>query len=112
MTISFQSLRSILKTLEPGVQVYRDEAPTDSEYPYIIYEFVNEQHRRFSNKVLADMPLYQVAFITEGIEADLKPLKEVLNKNNVSYAAFTPAPYDENDSKVTQFITYVRCINE
>ncbi|MGQ7172348.1 hypothetical protein ACUOCP_43105, partial [Escherichia sp. R-CC3] len=55
----------------PGsIPVYRDEAPTIANYPYIVYEFVNEQHKRASNKVLKDMPLYQIAVITNGTEKD------------------------------------------
>lgn len=111
MPINFQQLRTILKSLEPGIKIYRDDAPSTAIYPYIIYEFVNEQHKRASNKVLYDMPLYQIAFITKGVESDLKPLKDVLNNNGVSYEPFTASGYDENDSTITQFITYVRCLN-
>ena len=110
MIVSLEQLRRIMK--ESGLNVYRDEAPITEAYPYIIYEFVNEQHKRASNKVLADMPLYQISLITNGIETDLKPLKDALNKYGVSYEQFTCVPYDENDSKVIQFITYVRCIHE
>jgi hypothetical protein len=110
MPISFQQLRTIMK--ESGLPVYRDSAPTTAQYPYIEYEFVNEQHRRSSNKVIADMPLYQIAVVTNGTEADIKPLKDVFNQYGVSYQQFDGFPYDENDSTITQFITYVRCINE
>lgn len=110
MQISFQQLRTIMK--QSGMNVYRDEAPTNAPYPYVIYEFVNEQHKRSSNKVFADMPLYQIAIITKGIETDIQPLKDVFNSNGISYEQFTSAMYDENDSTVTQFITYVRCVNE
>lgn len=101
-----------MKSLEPGIKIYRDEAPSTATYPYIIYEFVNEQHKRASNKVLYDMPLYQIAFITQGVESELKPLKDVFNINGVSYEPFTASDYDENDSTITQFITYVRCLND
>lgn len=109
MPINFERLRAILKS--SGLPVFRDEAPSTADYPYIIYEFVNEQHKRSSNKVIADMPLYQLALVTKGVESDLKPLKEVLNKNGIPYDQFEGVPYDENDSTVTQFITYVRCVN-
>jgi hypothetical protein len=108
MPINFQQLRSIMKS--SGIPVYRDEAPSTANYPYIIYEFVNEQHKRASNKVLYDMPLYQIAFITKGVESELKPLKDAFNKNGISYERFEAYPYDENDDTVIQFITYVRCI--
>ena len=111
MPVSFQQLRTILKSLEPDMKVYRDEAPTTAKYPYIVYEFVNEQQKRASNQVLYDSPLYQIALVTNGIEIDLKPLKDVFNNHGVSYEQFDGVPYDENDTTVTQFITYVRCLN-
>lgn len=110
MPINLEKLRAILKST--GINVYRDDAPSNANYPYIIYEFVNEQHKRASRKVFADMPLYQVAYITSGIESELSELKRVMNENCVEYASFTSAPYDENDLEITQFITYVRCVNE
>ncbi|MGH1142137.1 hypothetical protein [Bacillus pseudomycoides] len=109
MQINFQQLRTIMK--KSGIPVYRDEAPTKAKYPYIVYEFVNEQHKRASNKVLKSMPLYQIAVITNGTEADYEPLRTVFNDAGVSYAQFDGMPYDENDDTITQFITYVRCIN-
>lgn len=111
MQISFQQLRTILKILEPGIKVYRDDAPTTGTYPYIVYEFVNESHKRASNQRLYSLPLYQIAFITKGIESDVDVLKNVLDANGVIYDNFIPGPYDENDSTITQFITYVRCVN-
>lgn len=91
--------------------VFRDSAPTDAKEPYIVYEFVNENHKRASNKILKDMPLYHIAVITKGTEEDITPLKKVFNDAGVSYAKFTGLPYDENDDTITQFTTYVRCIN-
>ena len=78
MQISFQELRDIMK--KSGIPVYRDNAPTTANYPYIVYEFVNEQHKRASSKVMKSMPLYQIALITDGTEKDYEPLKVVLTK--------------------------------
>lgn len=95
-----------------GIPTYRDEAPSAAKYPYIVYEFVNEQSVRASNKVLRSLPLYQIAIITDGIEDDIKPLKKVFNSNGVVYSQFTSGGYDENDDTITQFITYVRCVDD
>ncbi|MBR3118101.1 hypothetical protein [Bacillus paranthracis] len=108
MQISFQELRDIMK--KSGIPVYRDNAPTTANYPYIVYEFVNEQHKRASSKVMKSMPLYQIALITDGTEKDYEPLKVVFNEAGVSYSQFDGMGYDENDDTITQFITYVRCI--
>ncbi|HHT7042042.1 hypothetical protein B4087_5789 [Bacillus cereus] len=109
MQINFQELRDIMK--KSGIPVYRDEAPSKARYPYIVYEFVNEQHKRASSKVLKSMPLYQIAVITDGTEKDYEPLKVVFNDAGVSYSQFDGMGYDENDDTITQFITYVRCAN-
>lgn len=108
MPVTFQELRNILK--ESGMSVYRDGAPTTAKYPYIVYEFVNEQHKRSSNKVIKSLPLYQIAIITDGTESDYEPLKEVLIQYGVPFEQFEGYPYDENDDTITQFITYVRCV--
>ncbi|MGH0992112.1 hypothetical protein, partial [Bacillus cereus] len=78
MQINFEQLRTLMK--QSGLPVYRDEAPTTAKYPYIVYEFVNEQQKRASNKVIKDMPLYQIAVITNGTEKDYAPLKVVFNE--------------------------------
>ncbi|MBJ8103590.1 MULTISPECIES: hypothetical protein [Bacillus cereus group] len=109
MQINFQQLRNLMK--QSGIPVYRDNASTKTDYPYIVYEFVNETHKRASSKVLKSMPLYQIAVITNGTEKDYEPLTVVFNENGVEYASFFCIPYDENDDTVTQFITSVRCIN-
>ncbi|RHW37321.1 hypothetical protein D1B31_16280 [Neobacillus notoginsengisoli] len=108
MQINFQQLRAIMK--ESGIPVYRDSAPTTAKYPYIVYEYVNETHKRTSNKVIKSLPLYQIAVITNGTESDYEPLKEVFNRHGVSYDMFFGIPFDENDDTVTQFITNVRCV--
>lgn len=108
MQINFQQLRAIIK--ESNLPVYRDNAPTNAKYPYIVYEYVNETHKRTSNKVIKSMPLYQIAIITDGTESDYEPLKKVFNAHGVEYSMFFGIPYDENDSTVTQFITKVRCV--
>lgn len=109
MQINFQQLRTIMK--ESGIPVYRESAPTSAAYPYIEYEFVNESQKRASSKVLRSMPLYQIAVVTNGTEADYEPLKDVFNYHGVPYSPFEGVPYDENDATVTQFITMVRCVN-
>lgn len=111
MPISAEALQILLETLEPGIKVYRDEAPSNAKYPYIVFEFVSERYRKVSNRMFAEMPLYQIAYITKGIETELSVLKSLFKQNQVLYEGFTPMAYDENDKKVTQFVTYVRCIN-
>lgn len=109
MQINFQQLRDLMK--QSNLPVYRDGAPTTAKYPYIVYGFVNEIQRRASNGVLKSMPLYEIYIITDGIESDIEPLKQVFNQNSVEYDMFEAYPADENDDTITQFITRVRCVN-
>lgn len=109
MQVNLDQLRSIMK--ESGISVYRDIEPSSVTYPYIVYEFVNETHKRASSRVLKSMPLYQIALITNGTESDYEPLKDTFNKYGVEYDQFEGIPYDENDSTITQFITNVRCVS-
>ncbi|UAL46810.1 hypothetical protein K7887_18370 [Sutcliffiella horikoshii] len=109
MSVSFQQLRSILK--ESGLPVFRDEPASSVTYPYVVYEFVNETHKRASSRVLKSLPMYQISVITNGVETDYEPLKNALNSYGVSFSQFEGLPYDENDDTITQFITYVRCVN-
>ncbi|MGQ7115071.1 hypothetical protein ACUOFC_57555, partial [Escherichia sp. TWPC-MK] len=46
-----------------------------------------------SNKVIKDMPLYQIAVITNGTEKDYAPLKAVFNETGVSYSQFDGMAY-------------------
>ncbi|OAK72685.1 hypothetical protein [Lederbergia galactosidilytica] len=108
MQINLNQLRAIMK--KSGIPVYRDSAPTTAEYPYIVYEYVNETHKRVSNRVIKSLPLYQIAIITDGTESDYEPLKEVFNRYGVQYDMFFGIPFDENDDTIMQFITNVRCV--
>lgn len=111
MQISFQELRTLMKST--GIPVYRDEAPvSQTGYPYIVYEYVNESQKRASSKIMKSLPLYQIAVITNGTEADYEPLKKVFNQARIAFDQFIGIPFDENDDTVTQFITNVRCVNE
>lgn len=110
MQINFQQLRTIMKG--SGLPVYRDSEPETAVYPYIVFEFVNETHKRSSSKVIKSMPMYQIAVVTDKTETDIEPLKEAFNQFGVEYSQFEGFPYDENDDTITQFITRVRCVNE
>lgn len=108
MQINLNELREVLKL--SGLPVYRDSAPVSASYPYIVYEYVQESHRRASNKVLKSAPLYQIAVITAGLESDYKELRDLLDAKQIAFTSFFSIPFDENDDTITQFITNVRCV--
>lgn len=109
MLISLTDLKKIISAA--GIKYFRDDAPEGEDYPYLVYEYVGDRGKRASNKVVQEFQEYQLAYITEGIESELNPLKELLNENGIAYSNFHGGSYDENDEKVTQFVCYVRCIN-
>lgn len=110
MLPNFEKLCSVLKL--SNIPVYRDDASEGQDYPYIVYEFVNDSPKHASNTVVSENLLYQVSYITEGTELDLMLIKELFAEYGVYYSGFTGGPYDENDEKVTQFNTLVRCRHE
>lgn len=110
MRIDLSELRRVLKS--SGLQVYRDDAPTTAKYPYVVYDYIEEPHRKSSNRVFKYMPTYQVAVITNGTEEDYKPLRNALESNGIPFSGFEVSYYDENDFNVVQYTTIVRCIDE
>lgn len=110
MQVSLEQLRTILKST--NIPVYREYAPESQDYPYIIYEFVNETYSRASDKVLVESPLYQISYITKGIEKELSVVKQTLNQAGIVYESFSSGRFDENDETITQFNTFVRCVHD
>lgn len=108
MQINLEGLRAVMKSV--GLPVYRDSAPVTANYPYIVYEYIEETHRRASNRVIKSAPLYQIAVITRGLESEYRPLRDLMSAKGIAFTSFFAIPYDENDDTVTQFITNVRCI--
>ncbi|MCQ6531312.1 hypothetical protein, partial [Bacillus mycoides] len=70
-----------------------------------VYEFVNEQHKTPSNKVLKSMPIYQIAFITNGTEEDNEPLKVVFNDAGVCYCKIFGVGLCANESPIKEILT-------
>ncbi|MGI6154435.1 MAG: hypothetical protein ACOYEB_00605 [Enterococcus lemanii] len=109
MLISLVELKAILDQV--GINYFRDDAPNNQKYPYVIYEYVQDIQVYAGNKVIRELQEYQLAYITTGIESELNPLKKALDENNVLFSPFNGMAYDENDDTVTQFVCYVRCKN-
>ncbi|EHS8400504.1 hypothetical protein KWN51_002745, partial [Enterococcus faecalis] len=58
------------------------------------------------------MPYYQISFYTTGTEKDLIALENALEEAGIPYTDFVGIQGDENDDTVTNFYTYVRCIED
>ncbi|MCC4085674.1 hypothetical protein [Enterococcus faecalis] len=110
MSISFQKLRATLKAV--GVPVTRDKAEKGTDYPYIVYSNVSQGKKMASSKVHRRMPYYQISFYTTGTEKDLIALENALEEAGIPYTDFVGIQGDENDDTVTNFYTYVRCIED
>ena len=110
MSISFEKLRITLKSV--GVPVTRDKAEKGTDYPYIVYSNVSQGKKMASSKVHRRMPYYQISFYSTGTEKDLIALENALEEAGIPYTDFVGIQGDENDDTVTNFYTYVRCIED
>lgn len=108
MSNSFEELRSALKST--SYPLFRDKAPKDTKYPYLVYSFVSQGKKIASGSVYRKLPLYQVSLFSAGTEKDLSLLEKVLNDSNIPYRDFASIQGDENDDTITHFYTYVRCV--
>ncbi|EFQ70073.1 hypothetical protein [Enterococcus faecalis] len=76
MLTDFETFKKAL--LDSGYKVFRDQAPKNTPYPYLIYSYIGETQKWASNKFIVSKGLYQVSLFTKGIEQDLNPLKKAL----------------------------------
>ncbi|OSH09766.1 hypothetical protein EFDM72_2078 [Enterococcus faecalis] len=90
----------------------RDKAEKGTDYPYIVYSNVSQGKKMASSKVHRRMPYYQISFYTTGTEKDLIALENALEEAGIPYTDFVGIQGDENDDTVTNFYTYVRCIED
>ena len=108
MSISLEDLKVLLKSYTS--KVYRDKAPKNTAYPYIVYSNISVGKKVASGKTIKLMPLYQVSLFTTGTETDLLPLESALS--NVPHTDFMSIQGDENDDTVTNFFTQIRLIED
>lgn len=110
MSINLEKLRELLKATK--YPVFRDKAPKNQEYPYIVYSFISEDAKMASGRVFKYMPLYQVSLFTTGTEKDFRPIMKVLDANQVTTSGVMSIVGDENDDTVTNFFIQVRTIED
>lgn len=108
MSTDLGKLRSLLK--DTGYAVFRDKAPVNTSYPYIVYSFVSEDIKHASSRPFKYLPLYQVSLFTTGTERDFKSILNMLNSNGVPTSGVMAILGDENDDTVTNFFVNVRMV--
>lgn len=108
MSTSFNELIKALKSTK--LPVFRDKAAKETNFPYIVYSNVSKSKKMASSKVHRRLPYYQISFYTIGTEKDLAVLETALEEAAVPYADFVGIQGDENDDTVTNYYTYVRCM--
>lgn len=108
MSINLNELKTILKSVNP--HVYRDQAPHNTDYPYIVYSNISIGKKKASGKLFKLMPLYQVSLFTLGTENDVVILEKALSK--IPHTDFSSIQGDENDDTVTNFYTQIRVVEE
>lgn len=110
MSIDFKGLQRLLK--QTPYKVFRDIAPKNTPYPYVVYSFVSEDVKIASGSIYKRLPLYQVSLFTTGTEKDLEPIIEKLNSEKVLFSTINSMLGDLNDDQVTHFYFTVRCVED
>ncbi|WP_422698901.1 hypothetical protein ACOX9P_09085 [Enterococcus durans] len=108
MSSSFEEMKIALESTK--LPVFRDKARLGTMYPYIVYSNVSNTKKMASGKVYKKLPYYQISFFTLGTEQDLAVIEEALQKAGILYSDFVGIQGDENDDTVTNYYTYVRCV--
>ena len=108
MSVSQEQLVAVLKST--GYLVYQNEAKKNQDYPYLVYSFVSEDDKKASGKIFKTLPYYQISLHTEGDRDDLKKIRKAFNDQLVPFKPFQSLSYKENNKHVTNFYTYVRCL--
>lgn len=108
MLVSFEELKKVLQST--GLEVTRDRAINEADYPYIVYSHVNQGKKKASSKIHRKLPYYQVSLFTSGTEQDLEILEEALNRAGIPYADFASIKENENNDIITNYYTYIRCV--
>ncbi len=110
MSINFTELRTVLNSTD--YPVFRDKAPKNTPFPYIVYSFVSESRKVVSGRTYKRLPYYQISLFTTGTESDLGPIQESFDENGVKYSPFNATQGSENDDTVTNFYTFVRVVED
>lgn len=108
MSVNKETLVKLLKTTP--YPVFRDKALKGTDYPYIIYSLVSKGKKSAASKTYRKMPYYQISLFTAGVETDLDPIEDLFSENRIPYKEFQGIQGDENDKRITNFFTYVRCV--
>lgn len=108
MSIDLERLRQLLKST--NYPVFRDTAPKNQKYPYIVYSFVSETQKVASGRIFKYMPLYQISLFTTGTESDFRVISKAFDEKQVTISDVASIIGDENDDTVTNYYSYVRCI--
>lgn len=110
MSINRNELVELLKTTP--FLVYRDMAPRNTEYPYIVYTYINQDFKRASGLVFKALPRYQVSLFTTGIESEFNPIIKALDGKRIPFSPVSSIQGDENDATVSNFYIEVGCVED
>lgn len=106
MSINFEEFRKKLKSLDRPI--FRDKAPSNTDYPYYVYSFSSERRIIGSSKTTMYISEYRLSLFTKGTERELIKFKNTFSDQQ--YEPFIGLLGDENDDTVTNFRTYMDVI--
>lgn len=85
---------------ETGYPFYRDQAPTNTPYPYLVYSLISETPVKASNGIFKHIRRYQLSLFTTGTEDDYSAIYKVFSQYKVPISALNSIPGLENDDTV------------
>lgn len=110
MSINLEGLKEVLKSTD--IPYWRDKAPKNTPYPYIIYSFIAEDIKMAGSRVHRTLPLYQVSLFTKGTEKDFRPIIRAFDSVRVPTTGVMAIIGDENDDTVTNYFLQVRVVED
>lgn len=108
MSINLEDLKALLKSYNS--KVYRDKAPKNTKYPYIVYSNISIGKKKASGKIFRILPLYQISLFTDGTEKELMRLEKILS--GIPHTDFSSIQGDENDETITNYYTKIRVVED
>lgn len=104
----YPNMEKFLELLnETSYPFFRDVAPIETPYPYLVYSLISETPVKASNGIFKRIRKYQLSLFTMGTEEDYEPIYEVFSKYKVPISALNSIPGSENDEIVLHLYTRV-----
>lgn len=107
----YPNMEKFLELLsETGYPFFRDVAPIDTPYPYLVYSLISESPVKASNGIFKRIRKYQLSLFTTGTEEDYEPIYNVFSKYKVPISSLSSILDSENEDTVLNLYTRVAVV--